>query len=411
MAQRSLRAGQAIAHLAGADPALALLALWCDITDAPDGTSVTTTTGHRIAIGEDFSTLALREQIGLAGHHILHAALRHSARAADMARRAGDSFDPELFALAADAVTNEILLEAGHAIPRPAVTLRGLLTRVAGHDIADDAPLIADWDTDRLYTLLSAQDAQGRARRRNYTEDHRFQADLVPSAGAGETEQTPDAWQGHLIRAVGTARGAGRGIGPIVARIAEFAEDRTPWEVILRGLVARAIAPGQTASWRRPARRWIAAEALARAAGGPAPLFQPGYVRDMHRPRIAVGLDSSGSVSDALLGRFCAELSGITRRSAAEIHLLAFDQDVYDHIRPGPGSPVVPAAGLVLRRGGGTSFVDVLLKAEALDPSAIVILTDLDGPMGARPGVPVIWAVPGVPASPPAFGDVVTLTG
>ncbi len=61
-------------------------------------------------------------------------------------------------------------------------------------------------------------------------------------------------------------------------------------------------------------------------------------------------------------------------------------------------------------RGGGTAFPPVIAAAAALGPSALVILTDLEGEPGEAPrGVPVIWAVPDGPVTPPPFGRVLTL--
>ena len=113
MAARSARAAQAIAHLPEADPALASLSLWCRIAD---GGTETKTKGQTVRIGEDFAALPLREQIGALGHHILHIALRHEQRMAAMAQRWGGGFQAETYNLAADAIVNECLERAGHAV-------------------------------------------------------------------------------------------------------------------------------------------------------------------------------------------------------------------------------------------------------------------------------------------------------
>jgi len=124
MTGHSTRAARALAHLAEVDPALHILSLWCRHRDG----AATATRGDTIAYGPDFTTLGLPEQVGLAAHHILHAALRHSARQTALAERLGDAFQPDLYALAADGIVTETLLLAGHALPRPATTLTGLLT-------------------------------------------------------------------------------------------------------------------------------------------------------------------------------------------------------------------------------------------------------------------------------------------
>ena len=63
-------------------------------------------------------------------------------------------------------------------------------------------------------------------------------------------------------------------------------------------------------------------------------------------------------------------------------------------------------------RGGGTSFVEAIEDGVALDPSIIVVLTDLEGPFGPAPGrTPVLWCVPrqtGASRRAP-FGTVIEL--
>ncbi len=68
-----------------------------------------------------------------------------------------------------------------------------------------------------------------------------------------------------------------------------------------------------------------------------------------------------------------------------------------------------PSPGCGIRRGGGTSFIDLLQKIADLDASVAVILTDLDGDFGQRPALPVVWAVPDPRAAEPPFGTVLSL--
>ncbi len=407
MTTRSDRAAHAVAHLAEVDPALGALALWCDIVDAPADQPGTVTTGSRISVGADFTALPLREQIGVLGHHVLHVALRHSARQAAMAQRTGEDFQPGTYTLAADAIVNECLEQAGHALPRPSVLLRTLLVEVL-REPAEGA--LGKWDVDRLYGALRSLDGDGASRQENYRKYNAFRDDLEASYHHGATgEDDAAAWQGHLTRAETTGRGPGRGIGPILAKLADRAAPETPWELHLRGLLARAVSEVPRRSHRRPDRTSIAAEAEARRIGGPTPVFVPGRARDARRPRIAVGLDTSGSITDGLLARFAAEIAGIARRSGAETHVLSFDETVYEARVLGPGAWEDAITGQTFRRGGGTSFIDVMARAAQLAPSITVILTDLDGAFGPAPPGRVVWATPQAFWHPPPFGTVLSL--
>ena len=419
------RARPALVRLATEDPALGALALWCAHRDAPDDwpwRAPARTEGTVIWYGPGFACLPAHEQVGVAAHHILHVALRHGARMGDMAQRLGDGFDEALYALAADGLVNEALLAAGHALPRPAVTLTDLLTRALGRPAGPGA--LTDWDVDRLYLQLTGQGGGGRDQTRDGKTANPAQRARTLAAQAGFSpdlarelpdRDNPDGadqaalWRQHLARALESGRLAGRGIGTIGHKIADLPEPRTPWEHLLRRLLTRALLPGQSQTHRRPARDWIAAEALARASGSPVPAFRPGLRRTVDAPRIVVAVDASGSVEGDLLQRFMAEVCGIARRVAAEITLLAFDDGVRWQVRLDASRWAAQLTTLDWPRGGGTDFAPPLAAAQALGAAAVVVLTDLEGDFGPPlRGVPVLWAVPQLTGHAP-FGQVVSL--
>jgi predicted metal-dependent peptidase len=185
-----------------------------------------------------------------------------------------------------------------------------------------------------------------------------------------------------------------------------------PWERVLRRLLARALVEAALPDWRRPSRRWLAADADARAHARPAPAFEPGRARPAARMRLAVAVDTSGSVGAPLLARFAAEIAGIGRRTGAEVHVLGFDTAVTLRAVMQGADWARQIRALAFTRGGGTDFAPALRAAADLSPSAIVVLSDLIGPTGPPPGrIPVIWAVPRRPAAPPPFGRVLLLDG
>lgn len=402
MSPRSQRAAQAMSFLAESDPALASLALWCDVNDAPGQTR---THGQTILIGENFKAFPLREQIGILGHHILHVALRHGSRMLGLRQRLGKSFVDDTYNLAADALVNEVLEKAGHALPRPAVTLTTLLSDVLQKD-TDRA--LSNWDVEQLYMALIALDGPGRNRREAYERKTAFTPDLDGDR-QGEAADEAAEWRAHVTRALQTPGAAGRGIGAVLARVLDLPRVETPWEVHLRGLLAKAVAEIPHLSYRRPRTGWIAAEAEARLSGGPAPVFEPGQTRQQKRARIVVALDSSGSISDMMLSLFAAEVAGIARRTGAETHLLCFDETVYDHSILAPRQWESALASIDFRREGGTSFIDVMEEMRRIDPSIAVILTDLDGPFGPPPPFDVVWATPRHFWSDPPFGKVLSV--
>ncbi|SIO50759.1 Predicted metal-dependent peptidase [Rhodovulum sp. ES.010] len=447
--RHSARATRALQKLAEQDPAFAALALWCSHADSDRRDDAAWTDGQAIYYGPGFEGLSLPEQIGLAAHHILHIAFRHAPRSHAMYVRFGDRYDEDLFNLATDAIVNETLMLTGFILPRPAVRLTGLLKATTREQMGGEEA-VTTYDAERLYIQL-LQDAPPRKGRpgdkgaaggggkgegegkgseggdrprpggalaeaaRAYAEQQGFAPDLETGRdetddGAGREEDAE--WRQRVARAMEAGRLAGYGIGTLGHRLADLPEVHTPWELVLRGLVTRAVMLDPRPLGTRPARRWLARDADARQRNAPAPAFEPGMLRDREIPRIAVCVDSSASVDGPLLAKFAAELAAIAKRTGAETHVLVFDQAVRSHAVMGGASWEKRISDILFSREGGTSFIEVMGAALALDPSAVVLLTDLEGPFGPPPppGLPVIWAVPGDPPAHGApFGRVLSL--
>lgn len=408
MTAHSTRASRALRALTETDPAVAALSLWCAHRDR-EQTLAAETTGDTIHYGPPFDALLPHEQEGLAAHHVLHAALRHGARLRAMAERMGEGFDPRLWGIAADAIVNEALLLAGHALPRPALRLTGLLEAALGQ-MTDPAQALAEWDADRLYLRLAQGAGKGgsgeKALAHAAAQGH--QQDLAPDAIAPDRTEAEAEWRQHVARAVEAGRMAGTGIGPVLWRMAEIAAGGIAWEVVLRGLLMRALLPRAQETYRRPSRSFLAQDSEARRSGGPTPAFRPGLSRAAPAPRLVVGLDTSSSVTEAQMGLFMAEVAGITRRVSAETWLLPFDDTPEAAIRMDPAGWRAQLEARPFRRGGGTDLAAALAAAARLDPALIVMLTDLEGEAGAKPRPPVLWAVPDAAPEPP-FGRVLSL--
>lgn len=404
------RATAALRALAEADPAIAALSLWCAHRDGPQ----TVTTGETITYGPSFAVMPLHEQMGLAAHHILHVALRHSSRAAALEARLGAAFDADLFNLAADALINEAVLAGDHALPRPAVCATALIKRALGREMSAQEAL-GEWDAERLYFALTGQGGDGTGREgqaQTYAQAQAFDPDLEQEAGTGdEGDAVQDAarWRQHMTRAMDAGRSAGRGIGRIGHRLADLAEPRVPWEQMLRRLLTQAVIQAPQHSAQRPARRWIAGMAQAQRAATPEPGFEAGYRPRTDVPRIAIAMDASSSIDDARLAMFWAEVSGIARRMRAELHLMIFDDEIRHRVKIDPTATQIPLPELP--RGGGTAFAPVLAEAQYLGVAALVIFTDLEGEAGPPPrGLPVIWAVPDGAVIQPPFGRLIDLS-
>jgi predicted metal-dependent peptidase len=400
--RHSARATAALQALAECDPALAALSLWCQHRDS-DAVDMAQTQGTQISYGPGFAALPRHLQIGLAGHHILHVALQHSARMAAMQARQGEGFDADLWQIACDGLANDAILAAGHALPRPAVTAAQLLGAAPG-------AVLAAWDAERLYHKLQARGGAGLAELRAQAQMQGFRPDLAPEEGAHPAGTGPDAgdWRGHLARALAAGRAAGVGLGALGLRLADLPRPFVPWEQVLRRWLAKRLLPRPGASPLRPARRWLALAGQAVASGTAPPPWQPATSSLRPQPRLAIALDASGSVSAPLLRRFLAEAGGAVRRLNAPATLLIFDSEIRSIAALGPADWRKTIAQLVLPEGGGTDFRPVFAQLAQQPPDALIVLSDLDGPMPQQPPpYPVLWACP--VAQPVPFGRVLAL--
>jgi predicted metal-dependent peptidase len=408
MPGHSVRATRALQRLAETDPAFASLALWVDHVDSDARLLPAWSTATTVHYGPNFETFSLDEQVGLCGHHILHIAFRHASRGAEMKVRYGADHDDPLFNLASDAVLNEAVFRSGYILPRPCVLLSEVLRDVLSAPLPVDQAL-ATWDTEKLYVRLMASRGKGsggedRRRAHAYAAERGFEPDLAGGEALEETPDDPGEWRQRIARAMEAGRLAGRGIGTIGYRLADLPEARTPWETLLRSLVTKAVTEAPRHSWRRPTGRWLALD----AAGETTP-FEPTLVRDARAPRVAVALDSSGSIDDARLSLFAAQVAGIARRTGAETHVLVFDDGVRAHKVMRAGTWERAISPLDVSRDGGTDYTEVMRAADALEPAVIVVLTDLDAEMPPRPRAPVIWAVPEDDAPAPPYGRRISL--
>lgn len=411
----SARATRALRQLAEDDPALAVLALWCQHRDMDEG--LAETRGETIHYGPRFEALSRAEQVGLAAHHVLHVAFRHSARAQSMTDRLGETADQTLFPLAADALINETLQAAGYALPRPAVLATELLGEALGKS-QSPTEVLSDWDAERLFLALNdPKPGKGRKpedhpteKAKQYAADRGFEGDLKPE-GQGEDSDAPGPaeWQERLARAMAAGRQAGRGIGALGITLADLPDSVTPWERAFRALLAEALIQYPRRLHTRPARGWLARDAHARQTGGATPGFEPGTQAHQHRPRLAVCLDMSSSVSDGLLARFASELLSIAAKSGAEVHLIPFDEAARDPVLLDPRLGQDQLKALRFARDGGTDFGPAMDAAAALSPATIVLLTDLDAELPERPKPPVIWACPEAPRTKPSYGRLIVM--
>jgi predicted metal-dependent peptidase len=444
------RGTRAVQRMVEYAPSTGGLALWVRHRDLPtqavaDAPTIATD-GNTIFYGAAFERLPVAEQSGLVAHEVLHIALRHPQRFVDLQRLLGD-VDLQIFNICADALINSTLSHLGWLqLPASSVSLDRLLMSVLGIDQAVDKSLL-EWDVERLYRAIDDRrppPAGGRRRapqRREGGDDADApggRAAPNPQADGDEAMPRPDGPRSERVRALGSETERDLVPGPdtrgppeeeadqarewserilrghtndgahsmLRALIADLPRVRTPWEQVLRTQLARSLSPKRDLSWSRPSRSWIANQG--RIGPGRRLPWEPGFSASRSVPRLAVIVDVSGSIDDALMERFAREIEAISRRLEAGLVLIVGDDRVQRvaHFAPGRAD----LQGITFSGGGGTDFTPLLLEADAHHPDIAVVLTDLDGPARFRPRWPVLWAVPEAARSAlPPFGRKLVL--
>lgn len=114
-----------------------------------------------------------------------------------------------------------------------------------------------------------------------------------------------------------------------------------------------------------------------------------------HKPRVAVALDTSGSMGDKELTEALAETAGVLAAVGSDVTFIACDAAVHSVAQVKSWREM---KGLV-KGGGGTDFVPVFEALEKLpggQPDVLVFITDGCGPAPAEPPrMGVIWLLVG----------------
>lgn len=298
-------------------------------------------------------------------HQVTHLLRRHGDRypgqAGPTTPATGRNPDQRRWNLAADAEIDDDLTVDGLTLPAAAVTPKGL-------------GLPDSWLAEQYWDALAGPD-QPTAR---------------PDCGTGADGQ-PRPWNCGLaglseVNAKLLARDVARRIrehnrlrGDVPAGWQRWADDVlepvVDWRRALRASVRRGIADvaGRVDfTYRRPSRR---AAAL------------PGVVLPSLRqplPRVAVVIDTSGSMSDGMLGQVLGEVSGLLSSVGIgrdRLHVVCCDARAYRAQR------VLSARDVRLLGGGGTDMGAGLTAAAALRPrpDLVIVLTDGHTPWPAAP--------------------------
>lgn len=215
--------------------------------------------------------------------------------------------------------------------------------------------------------------------------------------GEADFSRAEADWKVAVVQAAQQAQAFGQLPAGIDRLVDEIVNPRVDWRAILRRFMDTAAKSDY--SWIPPNRRHVYAG-----------VYLPSC-RNSELGPVVVAVDTSGSISDDMLGRVAAELSAIFQDARAEAHVVYCDSKIQ-------GVEYFPAgefpSRLNAKGGGGTDFRPVFdwVEGSGVIPSCIIYFSDLDGQYPEfDPGFPVLWVVDGKAQRIPPFGEVLEVLG
>ena len=426
---------------------------------------IAATDGCKLYSGPKFETYTKQEQRFIFQHEMMHAILAHGPRAKMLHQSQGYTFDKEKWNIACDAIINEALSKDTGTNQSKFSTPKGLIhfgqiVRDLGltqMDFGEEVDaLLPTYSAETLYYAL-VKDCKEKCKSRNSRgKQNPGQKGQSQSQGQGKNESQgkdqesggdkKENKEGHkkgcachdaehlgdvlepgdfddegnpqsaedLTREWQARQSIIRGLRPeLFERLAgEFPEIKTPWDAILRDYLHRILGPRIETNWSRPSRRYSAVSPGYRGQFGCDFPFEPARDRPKVTGKIAVVLDTSGSIGSDLLNRFLSEIAAVIEMTDSKVTIITCDAAVHELHEIEDGSDADTLRGLTYSGGGGTAFEPGIKAAAETEPDAIIYLTDLYGSFGEDPGIETLWAIPkecnAVPGTVP-FGRILQL--
>lgn len=372
-------------------PFFGVLALRLRLVEDPKAPTMWTD-GDNLGFSPTFvGKLSDDELKGVVCHEVLHCVLSHHVRRG--------SRTPKRWNVAADYVVNEVVqkdtpykLPAGVLI-NPAykgVSAEWIYERLPPERGGGKSQSGQDQDSDpggcgEVRDVPAGEAGPGKGKQGN---------GAAPSAADKSASEA--AWKVATAQAANQAKQAGKLPGSLSRLVGEIISPKLPWRDLLRRFVDQS--RKSSYSWAPPNRRHVWRG-----------LYLPSVSSNDLLP-VAVGIDTSGSISPDQLREFAGELSAILGECRAPATVIYCDAKIHNVQRFEPDD--LPLK-LEAKGGGGTDFRPVFgwLDESGETFSCLIFFTDLEGTFPKEPpAVPVLWVHSGGGlAENVPFGDVVEL--
>jgi len=191
---------------------------------------------------------------------------------------------------------------------------------------------------------------------------------------SGKVDDLEQQWRERVATAATQARMRGKMPGHLEQLVGEILQPKLDWKAMLRDMVTSCAKSDYRLFPSNKKHLWRG-------------FYLPGITGE--EIRVAVAIDSSGSISDRWIQEFMSEVKGICD-TYEDYTIYGFVCDTQIHqkfeLHPFDSLPKTVAGR------GGTSFKEPIKEAENLDITTLIYFTDLYGDFPDKaPRFPVIW--------------------
>jgi len=179
----------------------------------------------------------------------------------------------------------------------------------------------------------------------------------------------------------------GKGAGGANRELGDLLEPQVDWREVLREFVKSVCNNKDVSSWRRVNRRFL--------HDG---VYMPTLIGEKVG-RLAIGIDTSGSIGGDELNKFLSEVQAIAKDvNPQAVDLIYWDSEVASHEEYSEADMPNIVRSTQPKGGGGTDPTAMMhyLKEKNIKPEAIVMLTDgCIGDWGNDWPAPILWTICG----------------
>jgi len=353
-------------------------ALWSGImmvgkTELSDDIPTACTNGRDELYGREFvKGLTDKELAFVILHENMHKALRHLT----IWRKLWDE-NKQLANMACDYVINLMIVESDPTEQHTAFPRDAEGNRIGCFDIR-----FKGMNAKQVFDILKQEQKEEYAR--GGFDEHDWEG--AKGLGAGEKKELErEIDQAIRQGMMAQQKAIGNKSGNQFRELGDLLEPQIDWREVLREFVKAICNSKDTSSWRRVNRRFLGSD-----------IYMPTMIGE-RVGALAIGVDTSGSISGAEITRFLSEVKSIAEDVNPEkIDLIYWDASVAAHEVYEEHDMANIVSSTKPKGGGGTDprAMMTYLKDKKIEPECIIMLTDGEiYDWGSDWDAPIMWVV------------------